>query len=209
MSEEFQKHVFEEFTREENSTTSGIQGTGLGLAVCKSFVTLMNGTIECRSRQGEGTTFTIVLPFKIRAEEHAETEPEEADNSNMRIFFGKRTLLVEDNELNREIAVEILEEAGLIVEEAADGSAAVELLKEKGPDYYDFILMDIQMPVMDGYEATREIRKMYPDSALPVIALSANAFTEDRAKSLASGMNDHIAKPIDISEMFQVLSKFV
>ena len=213
MSEEFQKHVFEEFTREKNSTVSGIQGTGLGLSVCKAFVTLMSGTIECESRQGVGSKFTVTVPFKLQqGREYHDPETKtliNADTGEEAVSLdGKVTLLVEDNEMNREIAVEILGEAGVIVEEATDGSEAVQLLHDKGPDYYDFILMDIQMPVMNGYEATREIRKMYPKSNIPIIAVSANAFEEDRRASLEAGMNAHVAKPIVIHELMHTIREF-
>lgn len=177
MSEEFQKRMFESFTREKNSTTSGIQGTGLGLSVCKSFVQYMGGTIECRSRQGEGTLFTVMLPFRVREDEccadmlteGSSSVPAQFDGPKID-FSGRRVLLVEDNELNREIAMELLEEKGLVMEEADDGSEAVDRLKRVGPDYFDFILMDIQMPVMNGYEATKAIRAMYPEARLPIIA---------------------------------------
>ena len=220
MSEEFQKHVFDRFAREENSTVSGIQGTGLGLAVVQSFVMLMNGTVSCQSKQGEGTVFTVLLPFRLQADqEHGryidpvtgtETDAAEAapELSDPAALSGKRVLLVEDNELNREIATDILEEAGLITETAVNGRDAVQLLREKGPAYYDFVLMDIQMPVMNGYEATAAIRAMYPDAGLPIIALSANAFQEDRKRSLAAGMDEHIAKPIDPKALIRLLLHF-
>ena len=217
MSEEFQKHVFDQFTREATSTVSGVQGSGLGMAVCKSFVDLMGGTIECRSKLGEGTTFTVILPFRLQEGDRyidpytreevsaaAVSEPEKKVN-----YAGKRVLLVDDNELNREIAEEILSEEGLLIDTAEDGSGAVSILREKGPDHYDFILMDIQMPVMNGYEATAAIRAMYPDKHIPIIALSANAFAEDKAASLAAGMDAHVAKPVNIPELFTVLARFV
>ena len=219
MSEEFQRHMFENFTREQSSTISGIQGTGLGLAVCKAFVEYLKGTISCVSQKGQGTTFTVVLPFKlqsgrqyvdVRTGEIVTEGAEPTAKSEAQIdFAGKKVLLVEDNELNREIAVEVLANAGLVVEEAKDGSEAVETLKAKGAEYYDVVLMDIQMPIMNGYEATKAIREMYPKSKLPIIALSANAFAEDRRKSLDAGMNAHVAKPIKIKELFAALAQFV
>lgn len=217
MSEEFQEHMFEAFAREHNSTHSGIQGTGLGLSVCRSFVEYMGGTIECSSWPDEGTVFTVMLPFRIQ-EGSRYTDPVtgevvtlEAEKETFKPadFSGKRALLVEDNELNREIALDILEDAGFIIEEAEDGSVAVEMLREKGPEYYDCVLMDIQMPVMDGYEATREIRAMYPQAKLPIIAVSANAFEEDRLAPKLAGMDDHVAKPINLKELFAALAKFL
>ena len=215
MSEEFQKHVFEEFSREENSTTSGIQGTGLGLAVCKSFTELMGGTIECRSRQGVGTTFVVTLPLRLQTEEErrrfeaeaAAGTPHEGEPVGMELLAGRRALLVEDNELNREIATDLLEDAGLTVDSAENGAEAVARMREQGGAYYDFILMDIQMPILDGYGATCEIRALYPDMKAPIIAVSANAFAEDRAASLRAGMDDHIAKPIQLPELLGCLVK--
>jgi len=213
MSEAFQKYLFNEFSREHSTTLSGIQGTGLGLAVVKSFVDLMGGTITFESRQGIGTTFCVTLPFRLRFSGETADPASSATGENGEeygnIFAGRKVLLVDDNDLNREIAVYILEEKQFLVEEANDGTAAVELLKEKGPDYYDFILMDIQMPTMNGYEATKAIRALYPTSDLPIIALSANAFAEDTAASLAAGMNDHIAKPINIKELFDILARYL
>lgn len=215
MSEEFQKHVFEQFSRENTATMTGIQGTGLGMAVCKSFVDMMNGTIECKSKLGEGTTFFVTLPFKLRDPEDGEEQsdgsgpdtakkPEKAEFID---FRNKKVLLAEDNELNREIAADILIDKGMVVDEAEDGSVAVQKIKEKGPDYYDFVLMDIQMPVMNGYEAAKAIREMYPDAKLPIIALSANAFAEDKEASLNAGMNAHVAKPIKLDELFATLAE--
>ena len=216
MSEEFQKHVFEQFSREQSATVSGIQGTGLGMSVVKSFVELLGGSISVKSKLGEGTTFTIILPFRVQ--EGAEyTDPETGDiisetgtveSAGHYEFKGRHVLLVEDNELNREIAVDMLEEQGIIIDDADDGTVAVEILKDKGPDFYDFILMDIQMPIMNGYEATKIIRAMYPDRHIPIIALSANAFAEDRAASLAAGMDDHVSKPIKVKDLYNVLIKF-
>ncbi len=212
MSEEFQRRAFDEFARESSATVSGVQGTGLGLSVCRSFVTAMNGTITCQSRQGKGTTFAVTLPFRIRDEQVlanllncCRVSPEQEDVQEAELQ-GSRVLLVDDNELNREIAECILSEEGILVETADDGTSAVARLQEIGPDYYDFILMDIQMPTMDGYEATACIRRLYPGANIPIIALSANAFAEDRAESLRSGMNDHVAKPINIDELKTVMA---
>ena len=217
MSEEFQQRVFDQFSREKTATVSGVQGNGLGMAVCKSFVELMGGTIGVKSRQGVGTTFTVILPFRLQEKEEY-TDPMTGNIVSAARgaaalpetdFTGKRVLLVEDNELNREIASDMLAEQGLAVDEADDGTTAVQTLREKGPDAYDFILMDIQMPKMNGYEATKAIREMYPDARIPIIALSANAFAEDKKKSLEAGMDDHVAKPINLKELFGTLAKFV
>ena len=208
MSPAFQKTAFDLFSREESSTTSGIQGTGLGLPLCKKITEMMGGTITLESEQGFGSTFTVILPLKI-VEEEETGEKAEADSAETVDLKGKKLLLVDDNELNREIAAEILEEQEIIVETAEDGRAAVEILRLKGPAYFDGILMDIQMPYMNGYEATKAIRSMYPNDKIPIIALSANAFEEDRVKSLEAGMNAHIAKPINVEELVRVLSEMI
>ena len=214
MSEEFQKSMYEEFSREKNSTQSGVVGTGLGLALSKSLVELMGGRIYCESRLGEGTTFTIDLPFETREESTTDEEHTAYAPPDYKLS-GKRILLVEDNEMNREIATEILEEEGILVETAEDGYVAVEMIRRLLDNtdvyYYDAVLMDIQMPRMNGYEATKAIREL-PDplyTHLPIIALSANAFEEDRQKSLAAGMDDHIAKPIDIQQLKETLAKYL
>lgn len=342
MSKEFLKTIYDPFTRVKSSTVSGIQGTGLGMAISKSIIDMMGGSIEIVSEPGKGTEVTIEFQFKlqtthevpsaipelkgvralvvdddsntcisitkmirdigmrdewctsgkeavIRASEatqigdgfklyvidwlmpdmngiettrrirkvigdeapiiiltaydwsDVEDEAKEAgvtsfiskplfpsdlnkvlskcfghDNPEVSEdhtpdidFSGKKVLLVEDNLINREISTEILEEEGFIVESAEDGDIAVDMLRDLGEDYYDVVLMDIQMPRMDGYEATRAIREMYPDSTLPIIALSANAFAEDKTASIASGMNDHIAKPINLPELFGALSRYL
>ena len=208
MSPAYQKVAFDMFSREENSTISGIQGTGLGLPLCKKITEMMGGSISMESEQGIGSTFTVELPLKIveeepRVEAAVQAEPVKAE------FAGRKILLVEDNELNREIAMELLEDEDLIVETAEDGRVAVEIMRQKGPAYFDCVLMDIQMPYMNGYEATKAIRAMYPDAAIPIIALSANAFEEDKIKSLEAGMNAHIAKPIVVEELFNVLSAYI
>ena len=208
MSQEFQEHIFDQFSRERTSTVSGIQGTGLGMSIVKKIVTLMDGEIRVDSELGKGTSVTVKLPLLIDCSS-PETAGEEAFCAPK--FEGRHVLLVEDNEMNREIASEILADCGIIVDEAENGAVAVQKVSEVSPGTYDFILMDVQMPVMDGYEATAAIRKL-KDTALaniPIIALSANAFEEDRNKSLAAGMNDHIAKPIDINVLFQTIGKYL
>lgn len=206
MSEEFQKHMFEEFSREENSTISGIQGTGLGLPLALKLCQLLGGTISCVSKQGVGSTFTISFPFKV-VKKHENIESLADGNEKNVDFKGKKVLIVEDNVLNREIALDIIQEEGMIAETAENGKIAVDLLKEKGPSYYDAILMDIQMPVMNGYEATKAIRQIYPNDDIIIIAVSANAFEEDKAASLAAGMNDHVAKPINIKELQRAMMR--
>ena len=208
MSPAYQKVAFELFSREETSTVSGIQGTGLGLPLCKKITEMMGGSIRLESEQGLGSTFTVTLPLTVLAGEEPE-EPEEQAAAESFSLQEKKILLVEDNELNREIATDILEDEDMIVEAAEDGRVAVEKLKQKGPDYYDCILMDIQMPYMNGYEATKAIRSMYPAAGIPIIALSANAFEEDKRKSLEAGMNAHIAKPIVVPELLRTLSELL
>jgi len=167
----------------------------------------MNGTIDVKSEKNIGSTFTIIIPFKVRESDTDDIEVE-YDESVEAKFVGKRILLAEDNELNREIAIDILSEDGFIVEEAVDGSEAVDKVRDKGDDYYDFVLMDIRMPYMDGYEATKQIRG-FAKRHIPIIALSANAFEEDKAKSLKVGMDDHIAKPIEVDKLKRTLARFV
>ena len=207
MSEEFQKHIFEQFARERTSTVSKIQGTGLGMAITKSLVDMMGGRITVKSEQGKGSEFTISLRFPI-GEAKAEQTPPAAKAS---AFTGKKLLVVEDNELNLEIASTLLKEAGFAVDTAENGKVAVEKVEAASADRYDLILMDIQMPEMDGYEATRRIRAL-PDTkkaALPIVAMTANAFEDDRKNALRAGMNGHIAKPMDIQKLFQVLSELL
>ena len=213
MSEEYQKHVFEEFTRENTSTVSHIQGTGLGMPIVKKLIDLMDGTIEIKSKQGEGTTVIVSIPMKWDKE--AVKHKDGAPSYETINYTGKRLLLVEDNEMNREIAIDILEDAGFIVETAEDGDIAVEMVKKTAQigdsQYYDAVLMDIQMPRMNGYEATKAIRALSDpqNTHLPIVALSANAFEEDKQKSLDAGMDDHVAKPINIENLKETLAKYI
>lgn len=211
MSEEFQQHLFEAFSREKTSTVSKQQGAGLGLSIVKRIVDLAGGSISVKSKQNEGSTFTVELPLNIMDEEAIRKYEE--DNKTVVVrekafsLENKKVLLVEDNEMNREIANEILEEVGLIVDTAEDGEFAVKAIKEKGINYYDFVLMDIQMPVMDGYEATKIIRSLPGGDKVTIIALSANAFEEDVQKSLGIGMNAHVAKPIDVDVLLKTMKE--
>ncbi len=208
MSKEFLSTIFESFTREKTSTISGIQGTGLGMAITKSFVEMMGGTIEIDSALGLGTTVTCHMYFRIQTQQVTQDIDESFDNN---IDFTKiRILLVEDNELNREIAKDILEEIGITVEDASDGSVAVDMVSMKPPKYYDMIFMDVQMPYMDGYMATKTIRNISnPEVAnVPIIAMTANAFEEDKRKAYESGMNGHLAKPLNINELLKTICKY-
>ena len=207
MSEEFQKHIFEQFARERTSTVSKIQGTGLGMAITKSLVDMMGGRITVKSEQGKGSEFTISLRFPIGEAKTEQTPPAAKASASA----GKKLLVVEDNELNLEIASTLLKEAGFEVDTAENGKIAVEKVEAASADRYDLILMDIQIPEMDGYEATRRIRAL-PDTkkaALPIVAMTANAFEDDRKNALRAGMNGHIAKPLDIPKLFQVLSELL
>ena len=209
MSKEFMAGMFESFVRENREEVMKENGVGLGLAITKRLVTLMNGTITVASELGNGSVFTVKLPLKIQSEEEAETREAEVIHEP-KSLEGKKILLVDDNELNREIAVEILEDSGMVVDMACNGMEAVEMVKQNGMRFYDAILMDIQMPVMNGYEATEAIRAL-PDDGKPVviIALSANAFEEDKRKSLSVGMNAHIPKPVNAAELVETLRKYI
>lgn len=213
MSDEFQQHLFETFSREKTSTVSRQQGAGLGLSIVKKIVELAGGTISVKSKQNEGSTFTVEMPVRIMDEaavkKYEDSNKPVANSANLFRIRNKKVLLVEDNAMNREIATTILEEAGLVVDTAEDGDFAVKAVKEKGMNYYDFILMDIQMPVMDGYETTQAIRSLPGGDKITIIALSANAFEEDIRKSIQMGMNAHIAKPINVSELLNTLARIL
>lgn len=210
MSEEFQAHIFESFSREHSSTISGIEGTGLGMGIVKNLVDLMHGMIEIQSSPGKGSTFTICIPCRTARKEEAEPRKSSSDRPQ-KTLAGKRILLAEDNNLNAEIAIELLSEEGLLVDRVSNGVACVEKLEKAAPDFYDLILMDIQMPVMNGYDATRKIRQLEDPfrSSIPIIAMTANAFAEDRQKALFVGMNDHVAKPVDMNVLIPVLEKHI
>jgi PAS domain S-box-containing protein len=206
MSADFLKHIYEPFERERTSTVSGLQGTGLGMTITKNIVEMMHGTIAIASEPDQGTEVTICLQFK-----KADALPQKLQIAKDGSFQGQRILLVEDNELNREIAVTILEEAGFQVVCAANGLDAVEKIRHAAPDAYDLILMDIQMPVMNGYEASRCIRTLDDPvkSSIPILAMTADAFDDDRRRALAAGMNGHLTKPIRVPELYKMIGQIL
>lgn len=211
MSKEYLPHIFEEFSRENTSTESKVIGTGLGLPIVKSLVDLMGGTIEVSSEVAVGTKTIIILPFLVSEEECKDAVQEQQESTKLlALLMGKRILLAEDNELNAEIAITILEEEGLKVEWAEDGIKCLEMLKKVPEDYYDMILMDIQMPNMDGYRTTEEIKSL-PDkrAQIPIVAMTANVFDEDKKKAYEAGMNGYIAKPIDTKAIFSTLGEIL
>ncbi len=207
MDEEFVEHVFDAFSREQTTTISGIQGTGLGMAITKRLVEMMGGTITARSEKGAGSEFIVSLQLPIVEEENAP----DGEKNDAYDLSDVSVLLVEDNELNREIAEEFLKDAGLTVDTAEDGLVAVEKMKRAKPGDYDLILMDIQMPNMDGYEASTAIRAMEDPAIanIPIIAMTANAFSEDREKALKCGMNGHVPKPIDTERLYSTIQSVV
>lgn len=208
MSEEYLSHIFEEFTREHTSTESKVVGTGLGLPIVKALVDLMGGTIDVESKVGKGTKFTVVLPLRLTTEEQFLADQKQKKAKRMQEMKGKRILLAEDNDLNAEIAMTILQESGFEVEHAQDGVICLEMLKEKPFDYYDVILMDIQMPNMDGYQTTKEIRRLEDARAsIPIVAMTANAFEEDRKKAFDVGMDGYITKPMTMDVLFATLEE--
>ncbi len=208
MEPEFLEHIFEPFERERTSTISGMQGAGLGLPITRNLTELMNGQITAESQKGCGSTFTFTFPFYFtQAAEHQDAP----EISGAWDFRGRYLLLVEDNELNQEIALSILEDEGCIVDVASNGAEAVEMVRRSADNPYDLILMDIQMPVMDGIEATKAIRALEnPDlSRLPIVAVTANALEEDRQRTLSAGMNAHLGKPIDVDKLFSTLQNIL
>ncbi|MCR5652010.1 MAG: response regulator [Lachnospiraceae bacterium] len=226
MSKEFQKTIFEAFTREKTSTVSGIQGTGLGMAIAKNLIDMMGGTIEVHSTEGRGSEFIVELPCRIKSvPEGSGSLPEPAepltdspagqqaqeDDGSMPDFTGKRVLLAEDNQMNQILAENILTSVGLSVDIAGDGTEAVEKMKNADAGYYDIILMDIQMPTMDGYEATNLIRALddRKKAEIPIVAVTANAFEDDRQIALNAGMNGHLAKPYDIPAIMKTLKELL
>ena len=210
MSKEYLPHIFEEFSREHTSTESKVTGTGLGLPIVKSLIDMMGGTIEVESQLGCGTKMNVVLPFELASEKQILEEKQKEKEKISDSILGKRVLLAEDNELNAEIAMTVLKENGLKAERAANGKQCMEMLKKMPEDYYDMILMDIQMPEMDGYEATKRIRNLDDARAdIPIVAMTANVFEEDRQKALESGMNAHVSKPVDMNMLFKVMAQIL
>lgn len=210
MSQEFQKHIFEPFERERTSTVSKVEGSGIGMGIVKKLVGLMGGTVEVESKIGVGSTFTVTIPCRIASEDEIQAK-REINPSDQKCLCGTRILLTEDNDLNAEIATELLQEEGCTVDRAKDGVECVDMLEKAANGTYQLILMDIQMPVMNGYDATKKIRRMDdPQKAnIPIVAMTANAFSEDKQVALDAGMNDHIAKPINMSVLVPTLRKYL
>lgn len=210
MSQEFQKHIFEPFERERTSTVSKVEGSGIGMGIVKKLVGLMGGTVAVESRIGVGSTFTVTIPCRIASEDETQAK-RETNPSDQKCLRGTRILLTEDNDLNAEIATELLQEEGCTVDRAKDGVECVDMLEKVANGTYQLILMDIQMPVMNGYDAARKIRGLDdPQKAnIPIIAMTANAFTEDRQAALDAGMNDHIAKPINMNVLVPTIQKYL
>ena len=211
MSEEYLPHVYEEFSREHTTTENKVPGTGLGLSIIKSMIELMGGSIQVESRQGIGTKFTVDLSFDIASKEEVYGSQNTIQPSAIHTIKGKRILLVEDNELNAEIAKTVLEDVGALITRVENGRQALELFKEKPAGTFDAILMDLMMPVMDGYTATRKIRSLERSDAktIPIIAMTANAFQEDAEKCISVGMNAHLAKPLDIEKVIMTICHLV
>ena len=213
MSPEFVEHIFDPFERERTSTISGIQGTGLGMSITKNLVDMMHGTISVKSTQGKGTSFTVELTLQLACEGATaaaqEAKTQHVDPSHR--LRHSRILLVDDNDLNREIAITLLEDEGFTVEYAVNGCEAVEKIMDAPSGHYQLVLMDVQMPVMNGYEATKAIRRLNdPTRAqVPILAMTADAFEEDRQKALRSGMNGHLTKPVEIDKLFKALDELL
>ena len=210
MSQEFQKHIFEPFERERTSTVSKVEGSGIGMGIVKKLVGLMGGTVEVESKIGVGSTFAVTIPCRIASQEETQAK-RETGSSDQKSLSGTKILLAEDNDLNAEIAVELLQEEGCTVDRAKDGVECVDMLEKAADGTYQLILMDIQMPVMNGYDAAKKIRRMddLPKADIPIIAMTANAFSEDKQAALDAGMNDHVAKPINRSILVPTIQKYL
>ena len=204
MSDDFLKKIFEPFSREDDENILKRQGSGLGMSIVKDLVTLMGGNITVISEKNIGSVFTVDIPFDI----DSDSETDESDDNIPESFEGKRVLLVEDNDLNQEIALYMLKEKGFEVDTADNGKEAVGKFLSSKPFFYNLILMDIMMPVMNGLEATRAIRSSgRSDSSVPIIAMTANAYEEDKKECIEAGMNEHIAKPLEESELMAAISR--
>ena len=210
MSQEFQKHIFEPFERERTSTVSKVEGSGIGMGIVKKLVGLMGGTVEVESKIGVGSTFTVIIPCRVASQEETQAK-RETGSSDKKSLSGTKILLAEDNDLNAEIAVELLREEGCTVDRAKDGVECVDLLEKAANGTYQLILMDIQMPVMNGYDAAKKIRRMDdpPKADIPIIAMTANAFSEDKQAALDAGMNDHVSKPINMNILVPTIQKYL
>ena len=210
MSQEFQKHIFEPFERERTSTVSKVEGSGIGMGIVKKLVGLMGGTVEVESKIGVGSTFTVTIPCRIASQEETQAK-RDTTSSDKKSLSGTKILLAEDNDLNAEIAVELLQEEGCTVDRAKDGVECVDMLEKAANGTYQLILMDIQMPVMNGYDAAKKIRRMddLPKADIPIIAMTANAFSEDKQAALDAGMNDHVSKPINMNVLVPTIQKYL
>ena len=208
MTEEFQKHIFEPFAQEHTGSRTKFAGTGLGMPIAKNLVEKMGGAITFESEEGTGTTFVIRVPFRIDTDRDSKVETGEKTEASIR---GLHILLAEDNELNMEIAEFMLQNEGVELTKAWDGQEAVELFRKSEPGEFDVILMDIMMPVMNGYEAAKMIRSLDREDAktIPIIAMTANAFTEDRIRAKEAGMDEHVAKPVDVELLIKVIHRLV
>lgn len=210
MSEEYQAKIFDAFSRERNTTEGGIEGCGIGMAIVRKLVDAMSGTVELKSELGKGSTFTVMIPCRlVQSIPHSHSSVSE--KKEKATLEGKRILLAEDNDLNAEIAITLLEEEGLLVDRAVDGVQCFEKIEKCPKGYYSLALMDIQMPNLDGYQATAKIRKLHDreKASIPIVAMTANAFSEDKAKALSVGMNDHVAKPIDMDILIATMLKYI
>ena len=210
MSQEFQKHIFEPFERERTSTVSKVEGSGIGMGIVKKLVGLMGGTVEVESKIGVGSTFAVTIPCRIASQEERQAK-RDTTSSDKKSLSGTKILLAEDNDLNAEIAVELLQEEGCTVDRAKDGVECVDMLEKAANGTYQLILMDIQMPVMNGYDAAKKIRRMddLPKADIPIIAMTANAFSEDKQAALDAGMNDHVSKPINMNILVPTIQKYL
>ena len=211
MSQDYMTKIFDAFTREQNTTKSKIAGTGLGMSIVRKYVDLLGGTIDVESELGKGSTITVTLKHKIADESYYVKKHIEESGTGSEILEGRNILLAEDNDLNAEITEAILERAGIKTERVEDGIQCVNMIEKMPAGTYDMILMDIQMPKMNGYKATQAIRRL-PDkdkACIPIIAMTANAFEEDKRDALAVGMNGHIAKPIELDKLLSMLSEVI